>query len=266
MLCGCAITATIAEGASNAWVEGKRLAASVEGFGDEPVGRAYVVTYRSEPIAVAAPYARPNIGTGRYATWYGGADPGQFAYNGMTHSVLFARPMAQLFPSSRSLFTYVSAACLADLACAGADAARADEVAAAALRWDSVILVEAPDAFVEDLVSRGFVRSAPSVLRPRPASVTVTVELESLPPAGPLVFRAGYPNTIGFFRGGRIAASELQQEQLELRFDDLPAGPIVVEAFVDADLDGAMGPSDELLFQRSVVVVPDASMSVSAAP
>lgn len=255
-------TGALVHGVPNARAEGARIAQSVERFGDEPIGRAYLVTYAPEAEHGAAPYARPNIGTGRYAIWHGGADPGQFAFNAMRDSVSFARPMLELFPRTRSLFTVVDGECLADPACAAADAARADAVAAAAVRWDSVVLVEAPQALGERLVARGFVASAPAILRPRPSSLEVQVELPSVPPPGPVVFRAGYPDTIGFVRGGTIPAERFSERSPRLQFDALPAGPLAVEVFVDIDGDGAPGPSDAILLRTGIEIPPGAAVTL----
>lgn len=259
-------TASLVDGAPRAWAEGDRIARSVARFGEESVGRAYIVTYAPEAVDGAAPHARPNIGTGRYAIWHGGADPGQFAFNRMRDSVVFARPMLELFPSTRSLFTVVDERCLVDAACAAPDAdrARADRVAASAMRWDSVVLVETPPAFDERLLARGLTPSAPGVYRPDPATVSVRVTLPSVPPPGPVVFRAGYRDTIGFFRGGTIPASRFSERQPELRFDALPGGPTWLEVFVDLDGDGALSPADIVLMNAPVTVTPGAAATIDA--
>jgi hypothetical protein len=180
----------------------------------------------------------------------------------MRDSVVFARPMLELFPSTRSLFTVVDATCLADAACgsAAADAARADRVAASSMRWDSVVLVDTPAAFEQRLAARGLAASAPGVYRPRPSSLGVRVTLPSLPPPGPVVFRAGYPESIGFFRGGTIAASRFEERSPELRFDALPSGPTWVEVFVDLDGDGARSEGDVVLFSDGVDIPPGAAI------
>ena len=249
-----------------ATAEGARLQASLDGYGQERVGRAYLVTYAPESRYGAAPYAQPNVGTGRYATWHGGVDPGQFATNPMAQSVQFAQPMGELFPRTRSLFTVVDAACLADAACASAHVPRADAIAASAVRWDSVVLTEVPTEVSERLIARGFAPSAENVLRPQPAQLNATVTLPSVPPPGPVVFRAGYPETVGFFRGGTIPADRFAEPAPTLRFDALPAGPIAVEVFVDNDGDGALGEADTVLMRQGASLAPGQTLAIGAAP
>lgn len=249
-----------------ATAEGARLQASLDGYGQQAVGRAYLVTYAPEARHGAAPYAQPNVGTGRYATWHGGVDPGQFAINPMAHSIQFARPMGELFPRTRSLFTVVDAACLADAACASAHVPRADAIAASAVRWDSVVLTEVPPEVSERLIARGFAPSAENVLRPQPAQLNATVTLPSVPPPGPVVFRAGYPETVGFFRGGTIPADRFAELAPTLRFDALPAGPIAVEVFVDNDGDGALGGADTVLMRQGASLAPGQTLAIGAAP
>lgn len=244
------IALSCADGARVAAKEGERLEQSVASFGEAPVGRAYLITYAPEARHLAAPYVQTNVGTGRYATWAGGADPGHFAYNPNAHSILFHGGMEALFPATRSYFMVVDAACLADADCAANDRWRADRASATAMRWDSVVLTEVPDAFRARLIERGFVAESRGVLRPQPARVEVSLPLPTdpqgrpVPLPGPVIYRAGFPETIGYFRGGVIAPEQVRGDTLSLEFDALPAGTLQFEVFIDADASGAPSPPD----------------------
>lgn len=239
-----ACVASLAAGLPVAIGEGGRIAASIELFGDQPVGRTYVVTHRPEAIAPIAPWARPNIGTGRYATFAGGADPGAFAFPSLKHSMHFVGSMAALFPNTRQMLTNVDGSCIDDPACAAGDIVRADRVAATAVNWDSVTLVEASAPFAERLLSRGFVPQSAAVLRPRPGTVIITFAVPPGLEQAPVRFEAGWPETIGPFRGGTLPPSSDRPAELTLTFSAVPAGPLRVHAWADLN-SNAQADADE---------------------
>lgn len=249
-------------GAPMARAEGGLIADSVDTFGDEPVGRTFIVNYHPEGTYTVAPWARPNVGTGRYATWAGGVDPGLFANNPVRQTVTYARPMNELFPATDDLYAVVTDACRQDPECSSdqAHVARADCVAATAVYWDSVTLVATPTAFVERLLARGFAPQAPGVLRPRPSTIRYTLALGDTPigptAGGQLILQAAYPGTCGVIASVAVPMRDVPDDTPTLQLTPIPSGPVTARAFVDLDGNGQFGPGDRMLVDAHELVAP----------
>lgn len=237
-----ALSAAIAIGAGipAAVSEAVRIEHAVAGYDGAPIGNAYAVTYQPEPEAWTAPWLQPFGGAAFYAATGGGALPGAFASSPALHSIRFVGD----FPPTRTMLFAVPADCLAHPACAARDVERADRVAADAVTFDSVVLAGAPSTFVARLEARGFVRRSAGILEPRPGTLRIGVARPPGEIGQQLFVRAGYPESVGAFRGGRIDMAGPDRGPVFFDLAPLPAGPIMLQIFVDADDDGAFGDGD----------------------
>lgn len=220
-----AAAAVVWAGLPGAVAEGERARQGALGFGESTAGVTLEVVFHPETIAPSGPHVRSAIGLPHYATLHGGAVAGAFATNPIKHALAFRGGMASVFPPVPTLHLDISAACMATPACYVSDVAQADRIAVAALQWDAVALVGAPDGVIERLVERGLEpeEDGPNLLRPRTSTLVVPLP-ESF--RGPVRWRAGYPDTVGSLVEG---AAMVEEPGAELRLTPLPAGPIAVE-------------------------------------
>ena len=257
------------DGVAHAVEAGGRAGDAIDAFGDEPSGRTFIAVFEPRPADTIAPHAQPLIGVGGYATLNGGTYPGAFAIYPHYHSVLFAAPPNQLFPSTRDMFFLVESPCdAATPACAETVARWTDRIAAQAVHWDSVALVAAPDAVRNGLAARGFDFSAPGLAKPRPAQVTFALPqgagaVDGAGGPATTIARAGYLETVGWFLVRRWSAETVATGE-PLTLGPLPAGETAVQVFVDLDDNGEPNPGEPLLFQRVLPLRPGQMINVES--
>jgi hypothetical protein len=222
--------------------EGIRIADAVAHFPTGDAGRVLEANFHPEPHGPAGPGIRSGVGIPHYATLGGGATPGAFATNPQIHSLSFVGGRA-LFPGTRLLTMVVPEACRDNSECYRGDHSRADHLALTAVHWDSVALVDPPPEVLVRLVTRGFVADG-WLLRPRVADARI-----HLPDGahGPMVWRFGYPDTLGVFEEGEAV---VQADGAVIRATDIPAGPTRVQLFIDSNEDGEHQAAEMMLIDR----------------
>jgi hypothetical protein len=225
-------------------VAASEVSAALESVTDDAqAGEVYLASALPLRQAGWGPHVQHTVGVAAYALLDGGVARHLFATNPAVHAMLYEERVVSEFPTVARTFHYQAPGCEADPRCVAAAPNRGDQLAEVALAWDALAFVGVDEPLAQRVVARGFVRSAPGLFRPRPASVTLVLERPEGVGAGPLIVRWGY-ETLGVVGS---ALAELRADgRLEVRAGPLLAGPVVLEVFFDNDGTGDPGPGDSL--------------------
>ncbi|MCB9506918.1 MAG: hypothetical protein H6697_04515 [Myxococcales bacterium] len=218
---------------------GDAMAAQASAFGDVPPGRAMEVIADAGAGAVEAPL----LHAAKLALANGGASALLPPFSPMIHSV---RAAIDEWPPHPPLHIYRGL---------GPDhpdevARQLDRVAVQGLRYDTVVLVGA-DAWRAPLEARGYVALAPAVLRANPTSLQLLLHAPPEAASRSITVRVGYPETLGWFAGGRRGPAPPVADGDRLLVAPIPAGPAVVRVSLDETPDEP----ERILAQTTVVFV-----------
>lgn len=233
--------------------EGERLATAASRFAPIPVGRTFNVVYGPEAIAGNPPLALPMLHCHYWGVVGGGVFPDMFAYNPMVHSVLFARPRAEMFGSSSGV-ELVSQRCVETPGCINA-AAEGDRIAARSLSFDTVLQCGAPDAVLDRLELRGLQRVSTGTWRVRPVRLGASIATGGAT-AGSLVLELFWPQSLGRVAGIAIPLNAQTGPLVRVDLGPFASGPLVMRAWVEQDGNGVADPADVWIAQDQEVMVP----------
>jgi hypothetical protein len=226
----------LALGVSPAIAEGERLQREARLLPRGPVGVSYVLIADERAHHAAIPYQSVALHVHAYGTLGGGASAFTFPANPYLNPL--RRPRADLLPAGNQ-WRRLRPGCTRDPACF--DPPRyALELAALAVRFDSLLLPFAPQALIDELSAMGWHELSPHAFQVGKAGVALTLPAEL--PAGTLIVRAGHPASIGPIVSHKLSATPAAGRELSL--SPLPAGSITLEAFLDRDGDGRPSAAD----------------------
>lgn len=235
--------------------EGARIHAAVAQYPDADAGHVLEANFHPEPHVVAGPGIRSGVGIPHYATLGGGTLPGAFATNPQIHSLSFVGGMDR-FPNTAFLTMVLHESCREDPACYRSHEWRADLLSVVGVHWDSLALVDPPDAVVERLELRGCERDG-WLVRSRSADARVRLP-DGL--RGPIVWRFGFPETIGVFEDG---SANIDEDGVVIRATNIPAGPTRIQVFIDHDRNGELGPGEPVLMDRDETLLADGPTEIT---
>ncbi len=188
----------------------------------------------------AWPYIQPLLHVDDYALLSGGASAAQAHNNPWMHAVLHGPAATADFSTTPAEFIYRALDCSTNPACEHERAVLEDRVAVAGLRYDSVVVVAQDVEFAGTLADRGYEQAAISRWSPRPRTITLDVTFPDTTDPFPIVARAGYPETIGWFAGLRIPPGQRGRTE-RMPIGPVPAGQLRLQLGVEQP-DGSVTP------------------------
>ena len=173
----------------------------------------------------------------------GGVTPYLFAHNPSIHSVLYLEDPTEAIgpvPGVRVSRAYSECDDLTPPECVAHRLGLADRLAMFGLAWGEIMILHPPPDLSARLRDRGYrlllQRDGVELWQARASGIDLTL---SLPPDGlraPLVVRAGLDGSAGWVLSTAIPPGAGRND-VNLRIEPLPAGPVDLEIFVDLDAD-----------------------------
>jgi hypothetical protein len=222
-------------------------------------GSVYAAIFGVDLQRFAPPYVRAASSVGFYPMLMGGWGPSAFAHYPTAHTMMFVRPLGEVFPSNQA-WTEISIACLDDPTCFQ-PLARADRIAVEALPWSTLLLANAPDAVRQRLQLRGYQPWTSTLVRPRPTAVTIELHDPGIDMERSILLRWRWPDTgIVVAGAARSGARRVSGQVYRVQWS-LPAGPAELVAAIDMDDNGALDAADDVFFRADVTVEPGAALT-----